>query len=573
VLFTVHSVKWKRSIELAQFIESIKGRIMRGFLGQISARSKMLLLVMVSILSLMGVQALALYEQWNDLNQERQVALTSLTDVAFSIIERQQAMVNAGDRSQAVGKDEALSALRTLRYAGNEYFFVLDSSHNMLMHPISDKLDGSNVTNLVDAKGKLLMQELVSTAQAAGEGFVDYYWNRPGGSEPVPKLSYTRYYPEWGWVVATGVYTDDIVDSFWDSFWTAIELLVVVLVIVGIVSTAITRAMVNPINTLTGIMTKASETNDLTLRVDLLSKDEMGKVGYSFNMMMANFHDMILELTSATSQVASAATELSATTEQTSRGMQVQKDETTMVATAMTEMNATVHEVAKNTQEASAVANEAATSALTGKSVVDESISAVKSLSERLKDSAALTHTLEAESANIANILEVISDIADQTNLLALNAAIEAARAGEQGRGFAVVADEVRSLSARTAESTNEIATVVGRLQGGTEAAVSAMTTSSEEADQVVSQTLGAGDVLVEISGAVSRIDDMTIQIASASEEQSAVTEEINQNMVNINQVTEESLQGANQIAKACEDLAQLAEHLKNVTGRFIVKL
>ena len=237
----------------------------------------------------------------------------------------------------------------------------------------------------------------------------------------------------------------------------------------------------------------------------------------------------------------------------------------------MTEMNATVHEVAQNTQEAARAANSAATAAQAGTSVVGQSITAVESLSLRLSESATLTQTLEAESVNIATTLDVINGIAEQTNLLALNAAIEAARAGDMGRGFAVVADEVRSLSARTAESTQEISKVIERLQAVTKATVNAISSSSDEASSVVKQALEAGDALKQITSAVERIDTMTIQVASAAEEQSLVAEDINKNVVNINNVTEESFEGAEQIALASDELAQLSEHLKEVTERFTV--
>ncbi len=541
-------------------------------LGRISVRSKMMLLVLVSVLGMVVVQGLSLNEMWNDLNEERKITLRDLTDVAYSLIERQEQLVSSGEKTKEEGMAEALANIRALRYAGDEYFFVLDRDHNMRMHPVSKKVDGTNVASLTDANGKFLMRELVSVASTQGEAFVDYYWNRPGSPEPMPKLSYARFHSGWGWVVATGVYTQDIVETFWSEVWVALQSLIAVLVVTLIVAILITRTMVSPIEALRSVMTKVATSQDLRLRADIKNTDEFGQMGRAFNDMMASFHDLILELTSATSQVSSTATELSATTVQTSQGMSRQQEETTMVATAMNQMNSTVHEVSKNTQEAASASHSAADAARVGKEVVDASIQAVKGLSDRLSESAQLTHTLEQESANIAKTLEVINGIAEQTNLLALNAAIEAARAGEQGRGFAVVADEVRSLSARTAESTQEIASVIERLQTGTGAASKSMTASSDEADGVVEQVLRAGDALTQISAAIEQIDAMTIQIASASEEQSAVAEEINRNIVNINQVSEESSQGAQQIAQSSEELARLAEHLKEVSERFTVQ-
>ncbi|MEH6626360.1 MAG: methyl-accepting chemotaxis protein [Motiliproteus sp.] len=545
---------------------------MGGFLGRIRVRHKMMLLVLVSVVSLMVIQALSLNELWHDLNKERQEGLKKLTDVAYSLVDRQVKLVNAGEKSKEEGIEEALADLRALRYAGSEYFFVLDKSHNMLMHPISKKVDGQNVKMLKDANGKLLMQELVSVISSKGEGFVEYYWARPGSSEPVPKLSYGRYHSDWGWIVATGVYTEDIVEAFWYEVKVAIAFLLGVLVVAGVVSAMITRAMVTPVEALKNVMTQVSVNRDLTLRADISNTDEFGNMGAAFNDMMANFHELILELTAATSQVSGAASELSATTEKTSQGMAHQRQETEQVATAMNQMNATVHEVSRNTQEAASASRDAAEAIQAGKQVVDGSIDAVKALSTRLADSAELTHTLEQESANIASILEVISGIAEQTNLLALNAAIEAARAGDQGRGFAVVADEVRSLSGRTAESTREIAAVIDRLQSGAQAAANSMSASRDGANEVVTTTMQAGESLQQIFTAIELIDSMNIQIASASEEQSSVAEEINRNVVNINQVSEESALGADQIARSSEELARLAEHLKDVSTRFTVK-
>ncbi|MEH6823430.1 MAG: methyl-accepting chemotaxis protein [Motiliproteus sp.] len=545
---------------------------MGGILGRISVRAKIILLVLVTVLGMVVVQGLALNEMWKDLNAERKTALHDLTDVAYSLIERQDALVSSGKKTKEEGMAEALAGIRALRYADNEYFFVLDRDYNMLMHPISAKVDGANVGSLRDANGKLLMRELVSLASAQGEAFVDYNWNRPGSAEPLPKLSYGRLHADWGWVVATGVYTQDIVETFWSELWGALASLVAVLAVTLVAAAVIARAMVSPIEALVSVMTRVSSNQDLTLRAEIINRDEFGQIGRAFNNMIGSFHDLILELTSATSQVASTATELSTTTVQTSQGLSRQQEETTMVATAMNQMNSTVHEVSRNTQEAATASHDAADAARAGKEVVDGSIKAVKGLSDRLAESASLTHTLEQESANIAKTLEVINGIAEQTNLLALNAAIEAARAGEQGRGFAVVADEVRSLSARTAESTQEIASVIERLQAGTGAASKSMSASSDEADGVVAQVLRAGDALTQISVAIGQIDAMTIQISSASEEQSAVADEINRNIVNINRVSEESSQGALHIAESSEELARLAEHLKDVSERFTVQ-
>ncbi|MBN1006463.1 methyl-accepting chemotaxis protein [Amphritea pacifica] len=545
---------------------------MNQLLRSISVRSKLLLLVAIAIISLIMIVTLSLLKLQGDLLDQRKMEMENLTGAAYSLIDHQQKMVESGKKSEEAAKQSALESIRSLRYGEDEYFFVLNTQSKMLMHPTNKKLEGSSVADMKDNNGTPFMQELVKAAtQNRTGGFVEYLWPHPDLSEPQRKISFARLHPQWNWIICTGVFTHDIDEEFWHVLWQEVEILAIVLIIMGVVSALIAKSIIDPVKALTAVISRTAETKDLTLRSEIQNTDEFGTMGQAFNEMMASFHDLIMELTAATSQVASSATELSATTAQTSRGMEQQQDETSLVASAMTEMTATVHEVAKNTQDAASASSQAAQAAESGKQIVDATITAVQTLSERLAKSAELTHTLEAESTNIANILEVINNIAEQTNLLALNAAIEAARAGEQGRGFAVVADEVRSLSSRTAESTQQIAQVIERLQSGTKAAVNAMQASSTEADTVVQQTLTAGKSLNEITAAVEQINAMTIQIASASEEQSLVSEEINQSVVKINGVSTDSAEGSNQIAQTCEELARLAEHLKEISERFTV--
>ena len=310
---------------------------------------------------------------------------------------------------------------------------------------------------------------------------------------------------------------------------------------------------------------------DLGVRVNYTSRDELSRVADAFNQMAQKFHDAINEVRDSVSQLASAAEETSAVTTQTNAGINQQLTETSQVATAMNQMSATVQEVARNAVEAATAAREADDTFGEGKQVVDRVISAIGELAGEVESAANVIQQLEVESRNIGSVLDVIKSIAEQTNLLALNAAIEAARAGEQGRGFAVVADEVRTLAGRTQESTQEIEEMISRLQSGTDNAVKVMASGKEMTQVGVEQAAAAGEALQTINAAVERISSMNTQIASAAEEQSSVTEEINRSIVSINEVAEQSSVGAQQTAEASDDLAKLAEQLKALVERFKV--
>jgi len=537
----------------------------------LSVRVKLVLLALVAAVGMLLLQALSLQEFHRNLYESKQAELKHLTATAYSLIDRQQRLIDAGEKSRKEGVDAALADIRALRYGNNEYFFILDSHYRMLMHPIKPALNGQDVRGLEDATGDKFFPRMVDKARQDGESFTHYYWSRAGSDKPVPKLSYVRLHKEWDWVLGTGVYIDDIDEMFWSEVKTSAGfgglILAITLALVG----QIGRSISNPLNALRAAMVNATENRDLRVRAQLTNRDEFGQMGQAFDGMMETFNGLVMEINAATTQVAGAASELSATTTQTSQGMDEQKHETVQVAAAMNEMNATVHDVAHNVAEAAQASSEGAVAAQQGKAVVDQAVAAVNKLSQRLAQSAELTRTLEQESANVSSILEVINGIAQQTNLLALNAAIEAARAGEQGRGFAVVADEVRTLALRTSDSTAEIDGVIKRLQQGTGAATLAMGQSSEEAGSAVALATEAGDALTRIATAIERIDAMSLQIASASEQQSAVADEINTNIERISRVTEESTEGAAQTARASEELAQLAHHLQDLSHRFVV--
>ncbi|MCF7744905.1 methyl-accepting chemotaxis protein [Aeromonas veronii] len=310
---------------------------------------------------------------------------------------------------------------------------------------------------------------------------------------------------------------------------------------------------------------------DLTHQLERqhIGRDELGMLAKASLKMQDNLRGLIEEVVAAVTQLGAAIDEVSAVSEQSAKGIQSQQQEITLVATAMTQMKATVADVAGNTEHTSESASAANTLARKGNQDVQRSLVAITRVAEEIEQAGTLVAELERESAQINVVVDVIRSIADQTNLLALNAAIEAARAGEQGRGFAVVADEVRTLAGRTQASTGEIVAIIETLQSRANQAKEVTGLSCDMIRQCVAQSEQTGTGIQQIEEAVAQIADMAIQIASACGEQDAVSDELGRNVERINESANEVAQGADHTARACLELSQLAVGLKQTIGRF----
>ncbi|MBN6773024.1 methyl-accepting chemotaxis protein [Pseudomonas granadensis] len=333
---------------------------------------------------------------------------------------------------------------------------------------------------------------------------------------------------------------------------------------------AITRQIIIPLTQTLKVAERVAA-GDLTHNLVSLRRDELGQLQRSMQSMTQGLRELIGGISDGVTQIASAAEELSAVTEQTSAGVNNQKVETDQVATAMNEMAATVQEVARNAEEASEAAVAADQQAREGDKVVGEAIAQIERLAAEVSHSTEAMGELKRESDKIGSVLDVIKSVAQQTNLLALNAAIEAARAGEAGRGFAVVADEVRSLAQRTQKSTEEIEELIVGLQNGTQQVATIMDNSRTLTDSSVELTRRAGGSLESITRTVSAIQAMNQQIAAAAEQQSAVAEEINRSVLNVRDVSDQTSAASEETAASSVELARLGTHLQTLVGRFKV--
>ncbi len=354
--------------------------------------------------------------------------------------------------------------------------------------------------------------------------------------------------------------------SLYVAVATVVLMLIVVLWLASVIIRNIKVAVVDVNRTLIALSTR-----DLTARTRYVGKDEFGEISRNLDNMAQQISDVIRDIGSATAQVATAAEQSSAVALQTSQNVAQQRQGTDQVATAISEMSATVKDVARSTTDAAAMSQRVNTSTVQGKAEIENTISLIQGLSLQAEQTSQIIGELKGESNAISSVLDVIRGVADQTNLLALNAAIEAARAGEQGRGFAVVADEVRNLAKKTQESTVSIQNMIANLQSGSERAATSMQETLGKAQAGASSVVRAGELLEEIAEGIASISDRNIQVASAAEEQSLVAEEIHRNVDDINSLVIQVSAGAEQTAVTSRELARLAEQQQGLVGRFRV--
>lgn len=356
---------------------------------------------------------------------------------------------------------------------------------------------------------------------------------------------------------------------FDDSFRLLIAIGIIASIIMAGSGVFVGRSISKPLIELQELIQHADKNQDLTVKVCFDQEDEIGHVASAFQRMMDRFRAILGDVRDTSAQIQEYSASLSNNTEITREGVKVQTRETDQVATASTEMTHAIEEVSRNASQAASAATDANRETRDGSMVLEQTIQSINSLSSRINDSSDIINRVATDSSAIGSVLDVIRGIAEQTNLLALNAAIEAARAGEQGRGFAVVADEVRSLAQRTAESTQEIQEMIERLQNGAQQAVRSMSEGTEEMSRTLERASKAGESLTAIARAVELINEMNTQIAAATEEQMAVSQEISHNVVNISDASKSSEHSIEEIDQASTELKDVSNRLASMVNEF----
>ena len=465
------------------------------------------------------------------------------------------------------------------------YIFAYDLDGINVADGLKPDKRGTSYWDFQDPNGKYLFREFTETARNGG-GIVDYVWPKPGTQdELIPKLSYVELIPGTDIYIGTGIYIDDVDAKMlqisgeiraqaikYAQIIGIVILVYSVLIVVPVTLYIIQRCIVGPIKNTASMMQDIAEgEGDLTKRIEVKTKDEVGDLANGFNAFTEKVQNLVREVIGAAHEVAGAATQIAASSEEMAGGMSTQRDQTLQISAAVEQMSASVAEVAQQTNDAASNATESGRVASEGGDIVHETINTMNSIKDTVTSSLELVSELGRRSDEIGEIIAVINDIADQTNLLALNAAIEAARAGEHGRGFAVVADEVRKLADRTTDATEQVTETIRAIQEETKQAVVKMNQGSEQVERGVERARLAGNSLEEIVGRANDVAAMINSIAAAAEEQSVAGGEISQGVERVSSVTDRSATGAHEAADAANQLSRKAEDLRALVGQFRV--
>nr|WP_243055445.1 methyl-accepting chemotaxis protein [Pseudomonas sp. BP01] len=458
-----------------------------------------------------------------------------------------------------VGGDLALDGLvqiiNSLNFGGMGYAFLVNDQGKILVHPDKD-LVMKSLSDLFPQHTPKLTGELTEV-QSEGQARLLTF-------TPITGL------PSANWYIGLSVDKDKAF-SMLSTFRTSavIATVVAVVIIIGLLGLLISVLM-QPLHTMTRAMEDIAEgEGDLTKRLRIHNHDEFGILGTAFNRFVERIHSSISEVSSATEQVNEVALRVISASNSSMTNSDEQSNRTNSVAAAINELGAAAQEIAGNAAQASQHASSARLLAEEGQQVVERNIAAMNRLSDLIVSSSGHIETLNNKTVNIGQILEVITSISQQTNLLALNAAIEAARAGEAGRGFAVVADEVRNLAHRTQESAQQVQTMIEELQVGARASVETMDQSQRHSQDSVQIANQAGERLDSVTVRISEIDGMNQSVATATEEQTAVVEAINMDINEINMLNQEGVENLQATLRACSDLEQQAGRLKHLVGSF----
>ena len=545
--------------------------------AKLSLKTKLVLLLVMSVIGMVLLTGLSAWGVKRDLTDGRKAVVKAAVESAYSIAANYQALEAAGKMSREDAQAAAREAMRHGRYGGadgkSEYFYIYKSDGITVMHTTKPEWEGtSKVEEVKDVLGRYTLKSILAGSKAAPEGaFVETLFPRPGqpADKAVDKLQYLKLFATWDWIIGSGIYMDDVQAevrerALSDTFVAAL-ILIAVAVTTFLVGGSIRQQVGGEPADVINLMSQAAAGN-LTVDVGNAPK---GSMLASFGQMVSELREVIREIGNSATSLSTNAERINTASQEVSTASQHQADATSSMAAAIEELTVSINHISDSSRDTEADSHNSASLAADGETRVSTASSAIKNLAGSVTGASEKIRHLEGRIKEISGIAGVIKEIAAQTNLLALNAAIEAARAGEQGRGFAVVADEVRKLAERTASATVEIEDMIVSIQTETDETVQVMDAALPQVEEGVTLAESAADALRQIREGSETTLHRIQEVAEATREQSTASTSIAQRVEQIAQMVEETSAAMRNTAETAEALDNIARELNTMVGRF----
>ncbi|MEO9384860.1 methyl-accepting chemotaxis protein [Chromobacterium phragmitis] len=541
----------------------------------LSLKARLVGLMALMVVVVCGLGVVSVYNQRSVMLQDRQDKVRNLVESAVGLVSSYEKMVEEGKLKEADAKRMLSKALSSMHYEKADYFFAYDSDWNYVAHGAKLGLIGKNLAGVKDPNGielKTLFQNAISSP--GGGGYGEYVWSKPGFDTPQPKISYVTTTPKWHWIIGTGIYLDDVSAAFrHELLWLGGVLSVALLVLLGmggmILRNVLSQLGADPQDTVAVV--KRIAAGQLGEEVMVRPGDEdslMAAVG----AMQRELERLVRDIVAGANKLSQVSSEVTGEAEAVGRGSEQQSAAATAMAASIEELTVSVNHISDRSQDARNLANESGTLSKSGGAVIAEAVSEMRRINDAVDQTSGIITSLADKTQTISTIMQVIKDIADQTNLLALNAAIEAARAGEMGRGFAVVADEVRKLSERTAQATQEIASMIQDVQQGAEHSRNSMEEAVARVKAGLDLAEQAGSEIARIQDSANGVVSVIGDISHALQEQSVASQTIAQHVEQIAHSATSNATASKSASQAIHNMDQLAANLRQLVSRFTVR-